>query len=146
MSFIPSPSGLNAFGTNNLHSFAILSQFVIGRDLNNVSVPQEKFTTELILYVPVAENVCEGVKEVEVLFAPLAGSPKFQLMLKMPDVFGIEKAAPCWEGYVQRGMKPGKDGKPVPNCVPASKSANLSFGKDYTTAVQLDSFNCCPEE
>jgi hypothetical protein len=62
------------------------------------------------------------------------------------DVFGIEKASPCWEGYVQRGMKPGKDGKPVPNCVPASKSANLSFGKDYTTTVQLDSFNCCPEE
>jgi hypothetical protein len=62
------------------------------------------------------------------------------------DVFGIEKAAPCWEGYVQRGMKPGKDGKPVPNCVPATKSAMLSFGKDYSTSVQLDSFNCCPEK
>ena len=33
-----------------------------------------------------------------------------------------EKQAPCWEGYVQRGMKPGKDGKPVPNCVPVEKA------------------------
>jgi hypothetical protein len=43
-------------------------------------------------------------------------------------------------------MKPGKDGKPVPNCVPATKSAMLSFGTDRSTAVQLDSFNCCPEK
>lgn len=34
----------------------------------------------------------------------------------------IAKQNPCWEGYVQRGMKPGKDGKPVPNCVPVKKS------------------------
>ena len=32
------------------------------------------------------------------------------------------KAAPCWDGYVQRGMKPGADGKPVPNCIPVAKS------------------------
>ena len=32
----------------------------------------------------------------------------------------IGKQSPCWDGYVQRGMKPGKDGQPVPNCVPAS--------------------------
>jgi hypothetical protein len=31
----------------------------------------------------------------------------------------IMKQSPCWDGYVQRGMKPGKDGNPVPNCVPA---------------------------
>jgi hypothetical protein len=33
----------------------------------------------------------------------------------------ITKQSPCWEGYVQRGMKE-KDGKMVPNCVPVSKS------------------------
>jgi len=32
-----------------------------------------------------------------------------------------EKALPCWEGYVQVGMKKGKDGKMVPNCVPIKK-------------------------
>ena len=31
------------------------------------------------------------------------------------------KQSPCWDGYVQRGMKPGKDGGMVPNCVPAKK-------------------------
>lgn len=40
-----------------------------------------------------------------------------------PDTMpGVDKAAnPCWEGYVQRGMKE-KDGKMVPNCVPVSKA------------------------
>jgi hypothetical protein len=37
----------------------------------------------------------------------------------------VSKQAPCWDGYVQRGMKPGADGKPVPNCVPAEKADNL---------------------
>ena len=37
----------------------------------------------------------------------------------------ILKQSPCWDGYVQRGMKPGDGGKMVPNCVPAQKSADL---------------------
>lgn len=37
----------------------------------------------------------------------------------------INKQAPCWDGYVQRGMKPGANGKPVPNCVPAAKADDL---------------------
>jgi hypothetical protein len=37
----------------------------------------------------------------------------------------VNKQAPCWDGYVQRGMKPGADGKPVPNCVPAAKADDL---------------------
>ena len=46
----------------------------------------------------------------------------------------ISKKAPCWDGYVQRGMKPGENGKPVPNCVPAAKADDLfaDFGKDHT--------------
>lgn len=36
----------------------------------------------------------------------------------------IEKQAPCWDGYVQRGMKV-KNGKKVPNCVPAAKANDL---------------------
>jgi hypothetical protein len=31
------------------------------------------------------------------------------------------KKAPCWDGYVQRGMKPGEGGRMVPNCVPVAK-------------------------
>lgn len=32
-----------------------------------------------------------------------------------------DKQSPCWDGYVQRGMKPGQNGMMVPNCVPARK-------------------------
>jgi len=41
----------------------------------------------------------------------------------MKDCCGedVSKKAPCWEGYVQRGMKPGKNGRMVPNCVPVEK-------------------------
>jgi len=31
--------------------------------------------------------------------------------------------SPCWDGYVQIGMKKGKNGNQVPNCVPATTSA-----------------------
>jgi hypothetical protein len=33
----------------------------------------------------------------------------------------VDKKSPCWDGYVQRGMKPGKGGRMVPNCVPVKK-------------------------
>jgi hypothetical protein len=38
----------------------------------------------------------------------------------------LDKKAPCWEGYVMVGMKPGRGGKPVPNCVPAKKAKFLT--------------------
>ena len=33
----------------------------------------------------------------------------------------IGKQAPCWDGYVQRGMKE-QNGKMVPNCIPVEKA------------------------
>ena len=50
----------------------------------------------------------------------------------------LNKQAPCWEGYVQRGMKPGKDGKPVPNCVPAQKADDL-WEDDDSVVYETDS-------
>ena len=43
----------------------------------------------------------------------------------------IHKAGndPCWEGYEQIGMKEGKDGKMVPDCVPISKAERGSDPK-----------------
>lgn len=50
----------------------------------------------------------------------------------------IGKADPCWEGYVQRGMK-DKNGKMVPNCVPVTKDDSILFAaKDYTKQTQTD--------
>lgn len=40
---------------------------------------------------------------------------------KSIDDTDIDKQSPCWDGYVQRGMKPGENGKMVPNCVPVGK-------------------------
>jgi hypothetical protein len=51
----------------------------------------------------------------------------------------IGKADPCWEGYVQRGMKPGADGNPVPNCIPVTKTESILFAaKDYTKQTRVD--------
>ncbi len=33
----------------------------------------------------------------------------------------VDKKYPCWDGYAQRGMKPGDNGKMVPNCIPVAK-------------------------
>jgi hypothetical protein len=50
----------------------------------------------------------------------------------------IEKQAPCWDGYVQRGMKPGANGKKVPNCVPSVKADDL-WEDDDTVEYETDS-------
>lgn len=50
----------------------------------------------------------------------------------------ITKQSPCWDGYVQRGMKPGESGKMVPNCVPAEKADDL-FEDDDTVEYDTDS-------
>jgi hypothetical protein len=52
----------------------------------------------------------------------------------------INKQAPCWDGYVQRGMKPGKNGKMVPNCVPAEKADDL-WEDDDTVVYETDSMS-----
>ncbi len=49
----------------------------------------------------------------------------------------LNKQAPCWDGYVQRGMKPGANGRPVPNCVPAAKADDL-FEDDDTVEYDTD--------
>jgi ABC-type Zn uptake system ZnuABC Zn-binding protein ZnuA len=40
--------------------------------------PNVDVVTSVTVYVPDAENVCEGFNNVEVLLPPEAGSPKFQ--------------------------------------------------------------------
>lgn len=51
----------------------------------------------------------------------------------------IAKQAPCWDGYVQRGMKP-KGGKMVPNCVPAAKADDLYEDED-TVVYETDTMS-----
>lgn len=49
----------------------------------------------------------------------------------------MDKQAPCWDGYVQRGMKPGDNGRMVPNCVPAKKADDL-WEDDDTVIYETD--------
>jgi hypothetical protein len=53
---------------------------------------------------------------------------------KMNDDSTI-KQAPCWDGYVQRGMKPGDGGRMVPNCVPLSKADAQIVEGDFVIAI-----------
>ena len=54
----------------------------------------------------------------------------------------VDKQSPCWDGYVQRGMKPGKDGKPVPNCVPATTKAYQGCGCQECLAEDVECELC----
>ena len=60
------------------------------------------------------------------------------------DMFSFNKKSPCWEGYVQRGMKPGNNGQMVPNCVPVEKTQTV-FGVDHTVSSPVE-FNCCEDK
>lgn len=41
---------------------------------------------------------------------------------------------PCWEGYIQIGMKKGKNGRMVPNCVPKDSSEALDYIAEFADA------------
>lgn len=52
----------------------------------------------------------------------------------------MKAQGPCWDGYAQRGMKPGDNGKMVPNCVPVKKADDL-WEDDDTVVYDTDSLN-----
>ena len=57
---------------------------------------------------------------------------KKKLFKDVSDEVELKAQGPCWDGYKQVGMKKGKGGKMVPNCVPVD--------------VKSDEQECCPEE
>ena len=52
----------------------------------------------------------------------------------------LKKVNPCWPGYVMEGMKKGKKGKLVPNCVPVESKAlrGPEFVRDNDVDVFTD--------
>ena len=54
------------------------------------------------------------------------------------DASAFANKSPCWDGYKQVGMKKGKSGKMVPNCVPVDASDDSEFAVDEET-------DACPE-
>jgi hypothetical protein len=49
---------------------------------------------------------------------------------------GVEKD-PCWKGYEMIGMKPGKGGAQVPNCVPKNESVIKEEVKDWDVVYNV---------
>lgn len=65
---------------------------------------------------------------------------KFHLRKEWYEIKGGK--GPCWPGYKKVGMKIGKSGKMVPNCVPIeTKSAKLKDPKGGLTAAGRKHFN-----
>lgn len=48
----------------------------------------------------------------------------------------LNKKSPCWDGYVQRGMKE-QNGKMVPNCIPVNKKVFEGFGRTISKTERL---------
>lgn len=61
-----------------------------------------------------------------------------EIGIKDPEKWPVSKANPCWEGYTQRGMKPGKGGRMVPNCVPVSKAEAPIVEGDFVIAMTTE--------
>jgi hypothetical protein len=84
-----------------------------------------------------ATNLYTGcMMSLMVAIDPLPQEPEAsEVAMAMYDS-SIGKANPCWDGYVQRGMKE-QNGKQVPNCVPVEKTQSLftGIGKDYTRST-----------
>ena len=79
----------------------------------------------------------EAVEQQRALYAAETQAKKSEDVITNNDVpqpyaeeLDTNKKSPCWDGYVQRGMKPGEGGKMVPNCVPVKKSEEI---------------DCCPD-
>lgn len=47
-------------------------------------------------------------------------------------------ADPCWEGYKQVGMKKGKNGEMVPNCVPVKAAQALEKVQTFLTSDEIE--------
>ncbi len=55
--------------------------------------------------------------------------------IKNPQEWPVSKADPCWEGYTQRGMKPGRNGRMVPNCIPVKKAEERIQEGDFVMLI-----------
>ena len=80
----------------------------------------------------------KAINHMQALYANVPDANKSDLNCCPEE--NITKQDPCWEGYVQRGMKPGKNGKMVPNCVPAKKANDL-WEDDDSVIYETGSIN-----
>ena len=117
-------------------------------DINNHSMKEKEMDSEVAMAMYDSSigksHSCNGSSSLNKAYEGCGCETCKEMNVDCPDcpVCGEEmnKQAPCWDGYVQRGMKPGKNGKPVPNCVPAAKADDL-FEDDDTVEYETDSLS-----
>ena len=94
---------------------------------------------------PDESNYDESAEELKVLFdvgfafarrALTNRRKKRGLFGKGEETDDIEtKVSPCWDGYVQVGMKEGRKGKMVPNCVPEGQQKSFLLAEEETKSA-----------
>ena len=110
------------------------SEYLVGEESKMVTkIEPLALEVELVAngYADCGCPTCEAMN-VDCENCPVCSPTNSDVAMAMYDS-SIGKADPCWDGYVQRGMKE-QDGVMVPNCVPVEKTESLfsGIGKDYT--------------
>ena len=92
---------------------------------------------------PDESNDDESAEELKVLFdvgfafarrALTNRKKKRSLLRKDDEIEDFEtKTAPCWDGYVRVGMKEGRRGKMVPNCIPEGQQKSFLLAAEEET-------------
>lgn len=64
----------------------------------------------------------------------VAGGPVTKAVIDAEGFFegSLQKDSPCWDGFAQRGMKPGKNGGMVPNCVPVKEANEIDKAREVS--------------
>ena len=102
-------------------------------ELNDEQIIEELLKTQLMIEeeIQIKNLVDSTMEELESEdFMPLfdeyfSGALFTSIESKFEESYEDETkgAGPCWDGYEQIGMKKGKGGKMVPNCVPIEKKS-----------------------
>jgi hypothetical protein len=114
-------------------------------DINNHSMKEEEMDSELGMAMYDSSigksHCCPEESSIDKAYQGCGCETCKDLDVDCPDCpvckDEMNKKAPCWDGYVQRGMKPGEGGRMVPNCVPVAKADDL-FEDDDTVEYDTD--------
>lgn len=84
---------------------------------------------------------CPTAYSIGMLYSDAKKLDSLNVKIEEDDLETLErlaKASPCWDGYTQRGMKPGENGRMVPNCIPVKKYYDqLEKAETYTPTAGM---------
>jgi len=95
------------------------TEYAVQSTPENPAMAVRVFEEEDGMYYPTAYSI--GMRMMDAQKIPKLPIGQDEDEEDMEELERLAKASPCWEGYTQRGMKPGQNGGMVPNCVPVQK-------------------------